>query len=225
MAKLLLIEDDALVGEAVIDSLELANHTVEWVQDGREGLDRLTLYSYDLAIVDWNLPFVSGIEICEQYRARAGAIPLLMLTSNFEITEKVRGFSAGADDYLTKPFLVPELIARVSALLRRPPIPLLEILCLGDLQLHLKEHRVTYAGQEIPLLPKEFSVLRFLIQNKNQVFKADKLLDHVWSSESDATEDAVKMCIMRLRKKLTAAGAENVISTIKNVGYKVEDPQ
>src|ERR1700722_6769045 len=138
MAKILLIEDDTLIGEAVVDVLETANHTVEWTQNGKEALDRLNLYEYDLGVFARNGPGMPGIEVCRQYRAKGGAIPIILLTGNSEIGERVDGFDAGADDYLTKPFSLKELVARVRALLRRPPQTATDILEFSGLTIDCK---------------------------------------------------------------------------------------
>ncbi|HEY9717631.1 MAG TPA: response regulator transcription factor [Trichormus sp.] len=224
MAKILLIEDDTLIGEAVVDVLETANHTVEWTQNGKEALERLNLYEYDLGVFDWNVPGMPGIEVCRQYRAKGGAIPIILLTGNSEIGERVDGFDAGADDYLTKPFSLKELVARVRALLRRPPQTASDILEFSGLAIDCKTCKVTRNGIDIPLLPKELALLEFLVRHPEQVFSVQDLLNRIWSSESDSTEDAVRQCITRLRKKIDLEGQPDLIVTVKGLGYKLQLP-
>jgi two-component system, OmpR family, manganese sensing response regulator len=207
MAKILLCEDDRLIGQSVVDGLQGLGHTVEWVQDGKEGADRLRLYQYDLAILDWNMPEMTGVEVCRQYREQGGVLPILMLTARDKDVEKVEGLDAGADDYLTKPFSLVELAARIRAILRRQPETLKTSLSLG----------------EIDLLPKEMALLEFLIRHPNQLFDVNDLLNHVWSSESDSTEDAVRQCVARLRRKLEVEGKKSPIVTVKGLGYRLEE--
>ncbi len=225
MAKILVVEDDEDVALSISDALAVEHHTVECVHDGKEGLDRLKFYKYDLAILDWNLPNLSGVDICSQFRERGGNIPILMLTGKNQTVDKISGLNSGADDYLTKPFDVHELGARVRALLRRPAAVTGNTLAAGDFQLDTQTFRVTRKGEEIKLLPKEFAVLEFLIRHKNQVFGVDSLLDRVWHSESDASPDAVRQCIARLRKKIDVDGEPSLITTVVGVGYKVDAPE
>jgi OmpR-family two-component system manganese-sensing response regulator len=223
MAKILLVEDDPLVAEAVQDALGAAKHIIDWTRDGKEGRDRLLLYQYDMAILDWMLPGVTGTQICRDYRARGGLIPVLMLTGKTNLSEKMEGFDAGADDYLTKPFQMAELNARVRALLRRPTQIFPDLLEIGDLSLDPKRSTVKRAGREIPLLAKELAVLDFLMRHKGQFFTIADLLNHVWSSESESSEEAVRQCILRLRRKIDLEGEKSLIVTVKGLGYKIDD--
>jgi two-component system OmpR family response regulator len=223
MAKILICEDDVLVGKSVLDGLQAGGHTVEWVQDGKEGAERLRLYQYDLAILDWNMPEKTGVEVCKQYRANGGSTPIIMLTARDKDLEKVEGLDAGADDYLTKPFSLIELTARIRALLRRPAATFRSALTLGDLSVDPARGKATRAGNEIDLLPKEMALLEFLMRHPQQAFNVNDLLNHVWSSESDSTEDAVRQCVTRLRKKLEIKGRRSPIVTVKGLGYRVED--
>lgn len=222
MAKILLIEDDEHLALSTKKHLENSNHTVEHVADGGEAIDRLRLYAYDIAILDWNLPTKTGPEVLKEYRNQGGTTPVLMLTANSAVNSKVEGFSAGADDYLTKPFDVKELEIRILALLRRPANYAPSNICLGDLEIDLGTKTVTRKGLRIKLLPKEFSLLEFLVRRADHCFDTDALLTHVWSSESDATEAAVWQTIKRLRNKLDIDGAESVIVNVKGMGYKIE---
>jgi DNA-binding response OmpR family regulator len=223
MAKILLCEDDRLIGQSVVDGLQGLGHTVEWVQDGKEGADRLRLYQYDLAILDWNMPEMTGVEVCRQYREQGGVLPILMLTARDKDVEKVEGLDAGADDYLTKPFSLVELAARIRAILRRQPETLKTSLSLGELSVDPGSCKARRGSKEIDLLPKEMALLEFLIRHPNQLFDVNDLLNHVWSSESDSTEDAVRQCVARLRRKLEVEGKKSPIVTVKGLGYRLEE--
>ena len=221
MPKILVVEDDHLVADAVIEGLNLANHTVEWTTLGKEALDRLRLYDYDLIVLDLNLPDMHGLDVCREFRSRGGNLPILMLTGLSTLPQKEEGLDAGADDYLTKPFAVRELTARVRALLRRPPQQLPDVLRAGDLILDVAQVKLTRDGGEITLQPKEFALLEFLMRHTNQVFGVQELLNRLWSSESDSSELAVRQTITRLRKKIDKAGADSVIVTVTGLGYKI----
>lgn len=223
MAKILLVEDDLAVADAVADALESESNVVEHVTCGLEGAQRLKLYQYDMAILDWDLPKKTGVDICSEYRNHGGTIPVLMLTGKTSIEDRVTGLDAGADDYLPKPFSLKELSARVRALLRRPEPMVSEVVAVGDLKVDLKTHKVMRGGQEINLLAKEISLLEFLLRHRGQVFNVDDLLNKVWHSESDSTEDAVRQCVTRLRKKIDGDSETSLIVTVKGLGYKIAE--
>ena len=220
MAKILLIEDDAGLCRMIKDWLALEQHQVEIAENGREGLEALEYYKYDLVVLDWNLPEIDGIEVLRRYRDKKGDAPVLMLTGRGEIGEKEQGFDTGADDYLTKPFHMKELSARIRAILRRPVTLVSDTIEIGALKIEEGTRKVILNGGEIDLLPSEYALLEFLMRHPNQVFSKDALLDRVWSSQSDATSNALTTCIKRLRKKLPA----DLIKTVYGVGYKLEAP-
>ena len=221
MAKILLVEDDQAVAEAIVDALEFESNVVEHVDCGLEASQRLKLYQYDLVVLDWDLPRKSGVEVCGEYRSRGGTLPILMLTGKSSVEDRVTGLDAGADDYLPKPFSMKELSARVRALLRRPEPMVSELVQLGPLQIVLKFHKVMRGQEELNLLAKEISLLEFLVRHRGQVFSVDDLLNKVWHSESDSSEDAVRQCVTRLRKKIDGEGENSLIVTVKGLGYKV----
>ncbi len=222
MPKVLVVEDDLALQRMIIDWLSLEHYTIETAVDGQEAIDRLKFYQYDLVILDWQLPLASGIEVIRAHRSGGGRTPVLMLTGKSEIPDKEEGFDAGVDDYLTKPFHMKELSARLRALLRRPAGLVEEVLQVGPLTVDRRSHRVELAGEIIDLKPTEYSLLEFLMRHPGQVFGAEALLDRVWSSQSDSTVDALTTCIKRLRKKITPAGREPIIKTVYGVGYKLE---
>lgn len=224
MAKVLVIEDEPDFSELIGSWLKNEHYTVEVVGNGEDGLDRLKFYKYDVIILDWVLPGVSGVEVCRTFRNSGGVTPILMLTSKKHVDEKEAGLDAGADDYLTKPFELKELSARVRALLRRPNAFSGSVLKVGNLVLEPNSFRVTREGEEISLLPKEFALLEFLMRHPNQVFSAEAILDRVWASESEASPETIRTYIKRLRKKLDTEGKPSMLATVHGVGYKLEPP-
>jgi DNA-binding response OmpR family regulator len=222
MSKILLVEDDDLVLEAIADTLETNNFVVEKVRDGQEAADRLKLYSYDLAILDIGLPKINGYDVCRNHRAAGGITPILMLTGKGEIEDRVSGLDAGADDYLPKPFHMRELVARVRSLLRRPAGLLGDVLSVRGITLNPSMGKASRDGVEIELLAKELALMEFLMRHKDQIFSVDDLLDKVWHSESESSEDAVRQCVTRVRKKLDVDGKPSIITTVKGLGYKID---
>jgi len=222
VAKVLVIEDDVALAKMISDWLSIEHHKTELVHDGNDAADRLKVYDYDLIVLDWELPGVKGVDLLKEFRSRGGLTPVLMLTGRGNIEDKEKGFDYGADDYLTKPFHAKELTARLRALLRRPEGYLGETLTVGDISLEHANFRVTRAGEEIRLLPKEFALLEFLMRNQNRVFAPEALLNRVWVTESESTIDALTTCIKRLRKKIDVEGKPSIIRTVHGVGYKLE---
>ncbi len=222
MAKILVVEDDVDLAAMVVDWLKFEHYSVELVYSGTEGLDRLQSSEYDAIILDWELPGLTGIEICQQFRAEGGITPVVMLTGKDLVSDKLTGLDAGADDYLTKPFNMKELSARLRAVLRRPAGLLDNVLKVGQLELEPTKYLVRKAGVELQLLPKEFSLLEFFMRHPNQVFSADALIQRVWMSDSEATGDAIRTCLKRLRKKLDDNDDANpIIQTVHGVGYRL----
>jgi DNA-binding response OmpR family regulator len=220
MAKILIVEDDKQLSGLIVDWLTGEKHVPEPVYEGTDGLERLKFYKYDVVILDWELPGLSGPEICQQFRHDGGQTPILMLTGKKEIEDKTTGLDAGADDYLTKPFHMMELSARLRALLRRGSADVSRtVLTAGHISLDPASRKVLSNGKEISLQPREYSLLEFLLRHPNQPFSAEAILDRVWSSESDASPDTVRLQIMRLRNKIDAEGKESMVRTIHRVGY------
>jgi len=224
MAKILIVEDDKQLSGLLVDWLTGEGHVPDPVYNGRDGLERLKFYRYDVVVLDWELPGLSGPDLCRQYRAEGGQTPILMLTGKKELEEKETGLDSGADDYLTKPFHMKELSARLRALLRRAPAVSQAVLTAGNLTLNPKSRQVLVNDVEINLQPKEFALLEFLMRHPNQPFSAEAILDRVWSSESDAAPDTVRIHIMRLRNKIDVIGVGSMIRTIHRVGYMLVPP-
>jgi DNA-binding response OmpR family regulator len=221
MARIFVVEDDVKLCRLIKDQLAIDNHTTEFVHDGHEGMQCLKVYSYDLIILDWELPGATGMEILADFRRRGGKTSVLVLTGRDSIDDKLTGLDAGADDYLTKPFHGNELAARVRALLRRPEAYLGEILRAGELSLDAANFQVKRGNEEIKLLPKEFALLEFFMRSPNRVFPQAAVLNRVWPNDSDATVDALTTCMGRLRKKIDVAGQPSIIRTVHGVGYRL----
>lgn len=227
MAKILFVEDDAQMAETVSNWLRSEHYEVIHCENGNDALARLKAQVFDLGILDWELPGISGIEICRTYRGSRGEMPILMLTGKDTTADKIAGLDVGADDYLTKPFSLKELSARVRALLRRPAPMLSNILELGKLRLDTQKHRLTKDSTEVQLMPRDFALLEFFMRNPDIVFSSEALLSRVWSDDSDAGSDALRTSIKRLRKKLDDADNEDesIIENIPRVGYRFRLPK
>lgn len=221
MQKILIIEDDEGMSATMQDWLRMENYNVEAVVDGNEGLHRLKVYDYDVIIMDWGLPGLSGVDICKQFRNRGGTTPILMLTGKTAVAEKTQGLDSGADDYLTKPFHLDELGARIRALLRRPAHSYAgTTIQAGDLVLDTTSYRLLRGGDEVPLARKEFALMEFFMRHPNQVFSPEALLDRVWANDTEASPDIIRSYIKKLRKKIDIGEGESVIRNIQGVGYK-----
>jgi DNA-binding response OmpR family regulator len=224
MAKILFVEDDTGLADMVVEWLTCERHAVELIEDGTNGQDRLKYGGYDLAILDWKLPGITGLDICKQHRSEGGKTPIIMLTGNDKVSDKETGLDSGADDYLTKPFSVKELSARIRALLRRPASMPSNVLTMRNLVLDPNKHRVTIDGAEVHLLPKEFVLLEFFMRHPDEIFSSEALLRRVWHSDSEATPEAVRTCLKRLRRRIDASEDEeqSFIQTIPRLGYRLK---
>ena len=221
MAKILLVEDNNTLSMVLSAFLTSEHHVVDSVSSGTEGLDRALHYAYDVLILDWDLPELSGVEICNRYRESGGRGSVLMLTGKSSLKDKEKGLDSGADDYLTKPFAMEELAARVRALLRRSPTYKHSVLTFGDLSLDTTAARLTKNGVEVHLLPKELALLEFFMRHPDQPFTADALVERVWSTTSEMSAEAVRPYINRLRAKVDSADCSSMIKTIRGRGYKL----
>ena len=223
MAKILLVEDDIGLARLVEESLSelYLQHDVDVANNGSDGLANIQSYAYDLLILDWDLPGLSGIEILKEFRKLRKTAPVIMITGKNAIPDKEAGFTAGADDYLTKPFDIRELIMRVNALLRRPAALLDDqSVSVAGISLDRKEFAAFRNGSNLNLVRSEFALLEFLMRYPNQYFSTEALLERVWSNQSDATAESVKSCVRRLRKKIDIEGATSLIENAYGIGYR-----
>lgn len=222
MAKILVVEDDKELSSVIHDYLRAENYTVDVIGDGSEAEHLLRQFTYDLIIMDWELPNLAGVELCRRFRAAGGTTPLVMLTGRQTIPDRINGLDAGADDYLTKPFDMGELSARVRAHLRRPPQTVSKILTARHIEITPETFTVRANGQEVHLVPKEFALLEFLMKHPGQVFSAEALINRIWPSDSESSPDAIKTHINRLRKKLDVPGEKSLFRTVHGMGYKLD---
>ena len=222
MAKVLLVEDDRNLAGTVREWLEFEHYLVEWVETGTDALDMMKSYKYDVIIMDLTIPKMDGIEVCKAYRQLGGETPILILTGRGTVPDKELGFDAGADDYLTKPFHLKELSARIRALMRRPKDFTGEVLNAGNIALDIGAHTVTKEGKEIHLPRMEFALLEFLMRHQGQVFSAEALLDRVWTADSDKSPETIRTSVKKLRSKIDTKGEPSLIRNVHGVGYKLE---
>jgi DNA-binding response OmpR family regulator len=221
MAKVLVVEDDKDLAQTVERYLKGQGFDVDRVADGLEASSHLRTYPYDLILLDWQLPGMSGVEILREIRIRGVATPVIMVTGLDGIEHTEQGLESGADDYITKPYDLRELLARVKSVLRRAQGQVTDsVLKAGQISLDPKPRRVTVAGQVVELLPKEFQLLQFFMLNANEVFSPNALLDRVWPTDSEATADAIRSTFKRLRKKVDDQGL--VLKTVYGVGYMID---
>src|SRR5437879_3824723 len=225
-ARILIVEDEAPLTLLLRYNLEAAGYAVESAARGDEAELKLRETMPDLVVLDWMLPGVSGIELCRRLRAQPDTrqLPIIMLTARGEEGERVRGLATGADDYIVKPFSVPELLARIRALLRRAkPERVAATLSAGDIELDRDTKRVSRSGREVPLGPTEFRLLEFLLEHPGRVFSREQLLDQVWGRDIYIDERTVDVHVGRLRKALNRGRMPDPIRTVRGAGYALND--
>ena len=224
--RILIVEYEEALTLLLRYNLEAAGYEVETVARGDEADVRLREGNPDLVILDWMLPGLSGIELCRRLRARPDTrqLPIIMLTARGEESERVRGLTTGADDYVVKPFSVPELIARVSALLRRAsPERVADILSFGDIEIDREKKRVSRGGRAVDLGPTEYRLLEFFMERPGRVFSREQLLDGVWGSDIYIDERTVDVHVGRLRKALNRGAEADPIRTVRGAGYALDE--
>jgi len=223
--RILVVEDESALVTLLKYNLEKEGFAVAAARDGEEGVLMAREQKPDLVLLDWMLPLLSGIEVCRQLRRRpeTRSIPIIMLTARGEEGDKLRGLDSGADDYVTKPFSLTELAARIRAVLRRTkPSVEQEVLTYEDLSMDLASHRVRRNGQDVHLGPTEFRLLRHLMENQGRVFSREQLLDVVWGQDVYVEPRTVDVHIRRLRKALNAEGGPDLIRTVRSAGYALD---
>lgn len=220
--KLLLAEDERALSDALVVILKHNGYSVDAVCNGEEALEYLACGEYDGVILDIMMPRVDGIEVLRRIRAAGNAVPVLMLTAKSDIDDRVKGLDCGADDYLTKPFATRELLARLRAITRRSGGRAENILKVGDLTLDCSQFALCCAGGKLPLTAKEFGIMELLMRSPGRVISAERIMDSIWGSDSDAEISVVWTYLSYLRKKLKLLGSRASIRVVRNIGYTLD---
>ncbi len=221
--RILLVEDDICLAEALAEALCDQRYAVDLVRDGETAWEQVKTLEYDLILLDVMLPKLDGIHLCQRLRSYGYSVPVLMVTARDTSTDKVIGLDAGADDYMVKPVDLPELLARIRALLRRGSISSSPVLEWGKLQLDPATYEVSYDNQTLRLTPKEYNILELLLRNGRRILSRSVIIEHIWSLDNPPEEDTVKAHIKSLRQKLRAVNApDDLVETVHGVGYRLK---
>jgi two-component system, OmpR family, response regulator len=218
--RILLVEDDRALGLGVQHALESVGWRVDLLADGEQAMSEGLLGHHDLAILDLGLPRRDGLDVLRHWRRHGARLPVMLLTARDELNDRVQGLDAGADDYLVKPFDVPELLARLRALKRRAAGRLAETLSLGDLELDLTQRELRHRGERVSLSPRELALTELLMDKAGRVVPKDSIVARLSSWESDFSENSVEVYVHRLRKRFAELGV--VIKTVRGFGYVME---
>ena len=220
--KILVVEDELRLAEALSQIMQEQKYQVDVANDGNDGLDYALYGDYDVIVLDVMLPGKDGFEIVRALRAAKIKTPVIMLTARDDVRDKIRGLDKGADDYMTKPFVPEELLARIRALSRRQGEVLLEEISMEDLTLSLSTNDLLCGAKSIHLAFKEFEIMKILLSNQKAIVSKEMLISKVWGDDSDAEDNNVEAYISFLRKKLSFLGSRVQIATIRKVGYRLE---
>jgi len=222
--RILLVEDEIKLAKAIKAGLEQQSYAVDIVHDADSGLAYAETEDYDLIILDRRLPEgKDGLDICKKLREANSSTPIIMLTARGDVDDRIDGLKSGADDYLVKPFSMPELYARLQVLLRRPPELLASKTKLGDLEIDLTHQQIVRGKDRIKLSKKEYALLEYLLRNRGQTVSKDKLIQHVWDFDADILPNTVEAFMRNLRKKLDNPNKPSIITTVRGFGYMIED--
>jgi two-component system phosphate regulon response regulator PhoB len=225
-ASVLIVEDEADLRELVRYNLEAEGFRTVLAESGDEAVERIRDGAPDLILLDWMLPGLSGIELCRRWRSReeTAQTPIIMITARGEEEERVRGLATGADDYIVKPFSMPELVARIQALLRRSsPQLATTVLKAGELELDSQSHRVRRSGRDLHLGPTEYRLLEYLMRHPGRVYSREQLLDGVWGRDVYVDERTVDVHVGRLRKAINRGRETDPIRTVRGAGYSFDE--
>ncbi|CCQ11764.1 response regulator in two-component regulatory system with PhoQ [Pseudoalteromonas luteoviolacea B = ATCC 29581] len=220
--RILVIEDDLHLADNLRNALEKEKYSVDVCNDGEAGLFHIKEYPLDLAVIDLGLPKLGGIELIRKARAAEVSIPILILTARDRWQDKVEGLDAGADDYLTKPFHVEELIARCNALIRRSAGQANPEICIGPIKLNTRSQQVWVHESEMSLTAYEYKVLEYLMVNPQKVISKAELTEHIYDQDFDLDSNVIEVFVLRLRKKLDPSGELNPVETLRGRGYRLK---
>ena len=220
--KVLLVEDEKKISDFVTKGLKEQGFSVELAENGDDGYLLATTQSYDAIVLDIMLPGRDGLSILKSIRAKGNNVPVIAATARGELDERLEGLNLGADDYLTKPFYIDELIARLLALHRRTTGSQLSLKQVGDLVIDLSTREVKRGEQEVELTSREFNLLEYLMRSPGRVYTRTQILEHVWGYDFDPNTNIVDVCLQRLRKKVDGDSDEKLIETVRGVGYRMK---
>jgi DNA-binding response OmpR family regulator len=221
--RILVVEDEAGIAHFIRQGLTEAGYAVDLAWDGRDGLEFALSADYDVLVLDIMLPGLDGLEVLAELRRRGNKVPALMLTARDTVPDRVAGLDAGADDYLIKPFSFQELLARLRALMRRPPLQTGTVLMVGDLEMDTSRRQVQRGARSIELSPREFAVLEYLMRHPNQVLTRTQIGEHVWNFDFYHESNVVDVYIGYLRRKVEEPGELPLFHTVRGVGYRLSD--
>ena len=217
--RILVIEDEEVLAQALVEALQGEFYAVDLAGDGETASEMAAVNSYDLIVLDWTIPPPTGIELLRAWRREGRDTPVLMLTARSGVTDRVDGLDTGADDFLTKPFSLSELLARVRSLLRRRGKSLQATLSAGDVIMDRAARRVTVNGRPLDLSPKEFALLGYFLNRRDEVVTRTELSEHVWDDSFDSFGNVIDVTVHRLRKKIDGDRSDRLLHTLKGVGY------
>lgn len=221
--RILIVEDEAGVAGFIEQGLTEAGYAVDVARDGGDGLEYALAFEYDAIVLDIMLPKMNGLDMLREMRNKHVKAPVLLLTARDGVDDRVHGLDVGADDYLVKPFAFPELLARIRALLRRPPLQSGNVLGMNDLEMDVARREVHRAGKRIELSPREFSLLELLLRHPNQVLTRTQIIEHVWNFDFYSETNVVDVYIGYLRRKIDYEFDLPLIQTVRGVGYRLSE--
>jgi two-component system OmpR family response regulator len=219
--RILLVEDEIQLLNAYVKGLKQDGYAIDTAHNGDDAVELCTINTYDLIVLDINLPKLNGIEVLKQVRALNESVKIIIVSANRSIDQRIEGLDLGANDYLTKPFDFLELKARIRALLRRDFISQPNLLSVGDFSVDLNLHQVVFQGKQILLTLKEYTILTYLITNRERIISSEELLEKCWNDDADPFSEAMRVHIYALRKKIQeTTRRDDIIQTVKGVGYR-----
>ncbi len=226
MPKALIVEDDPSIATDLAQLFSLNGWTVETTGNGADGLQLLTQFSYDLVLLDWCLPDLTGLEICTRYRSSGGTLPIMFITGQSTVADIESGLDAGSDDYIIKPFNERELMARVRNVMRRPrALVKTDDLRMGSLLFDGRKRTITDGNNQVQLTSMEYNLVEYLLRHKGESFTSSQLFDAIWHSDTESSEETVRVHIRVLRRKLELASMPAIIAHKRGFGYSIQEPE
>lgn len=219
--RILVVEDEPVLAEATVEALRLETYAVDLAADGGSADELMAVNDYDAVVLDWSIPAPDGIELLRMWRTAGRKTPVLMLTGRTSVAERIEGLDGGADDYLTKPFSLRELLARVRSLLRRPATMVQTELVADDLTMDRAAHTVRVDDRRVDLSPKEYCVLEYLLTRCDEVVSRTDLIEHAWDDSFDSMSNVVDVVVHRLRRKIDGEREQRLLHTVKGAGYRL----